>query len=210
MSNGKDRRRNEKLTPCETMQAGSMSDLRQRYVEILSLQGIQNLVDLSEKLKARMQKAYPGRISFWHPRYRSEAEIVYCDEVSKGAIIECSPNRSIENDMFVTEPEDVSLTNHVYHSAKTVRAALLSQESCMPWPPYFNNIKEENILVPNVVYNLLAWIPSDCSDQDEEPKEKVDADEHCRRLVLSIAQDLLYNVSNGRQKTPHPRRPRGS
>lgn len=80
-----------------------MSDLRQRYVEILSLQGIQNPLDRSEKLKVRMQKAYPGRISFWHPRYRSEAEIVYCDEVSKGAIIECGLNRSIENDMFVTE-----------------------------------------------------------------------------------------------------------
>lgn len=100
-----------------------MSDLRQRYVEILSLQGIQNPLDRSEKLKVRMQKAYPGRISFWHPRYRSEAEIVYCDEVSKGAIIECGLNRSIENDMFVTEPEDVSLTNLMY---------IMQQRPCGP------------------------------------------------------------------------------
>ena len=104
--------------------------------------------------------------------------------------------------MFVTEPEDVSLRNHVYHAAKTVRAALLSQEPYMPWPPHANNIKEENIIVPNVVYNLLAWILSEGSAPAEESKEKLDVEEHCRRLVFSVAQGLLYNVSNGRQKTP--------
>ena len=167
-----------------------MSDLRQRYVELLSLQGIQNPLYRSEKLKVRIQKAYTSRISFWHLWYRSEGEIVYCDEVSKGQIIECGLNRSTENEMFVTELEDVSLRNHVYHAARTVHAALLSQEPYMPCPPHANNIKEENIIVPNV-YNLLAWILSEGSVPAEESKEKVDVEEHCRRLVLSVAQDLL-------------------
>ena len=183
----------------ESLEVLRMSDLRQRYVELLSFQGVQNPLYRSEKLKVRMQKAYHGRISFWHPRYRSEAEIVYCDEVSKGQIVECGLNRSFENDTFITEPEDVSLKNHVYHAAKTVRAALLSQERNIPWPPYSTTINEENISVPTVVYNLLAWI---LSEDGEREDEKVNVDENCQRLVLSLAQDLLYNVSKGRMKTP--------
>ena len=72
-------------------------------------------------------------------RYRSDAEIVYCDEVSKGQIVESGLNRSVENDTFITEP-DVSLTNHMYHAAKTVCAALLSRERNMPWSPYSTTI----------------------------------------------------------------------
>ena len=146
-----------------------------------------------------MQKAYLGRISFWYPRYRSEDEIVYSDEVSKGQIIECGLNCSIQNEMFVKEQEDVPLKNHVYHAAKTVGAALFSQEPYMPRPPYSNDINKENIIVPTVVYNLLAWI---LCEGGEAGEEKVNVNEHCKRFVLSLAQDLLYNVSNGRMKTP--------
>ena len=185
----------------ERLEVLHMSDLRQRFVELLSLQGIQNPLYRSEKLKIRMQKAYLDRISFWHPRYRLEAEIVYCDEVSKGQIVECGLTRGSESEMLVTEPGDVPLKNDVYHVAKTVRAALLSQKPNMPWPPYSNNIEEENVVVPTVVYNLLAWILSE-GGEGEEKKQKVNVEGHCHRLVLSLAQDLLYNVSNGRQKTP--------
>ena len=101
--------------------------------------------------------------------------------------------------MFVKEQDDVPLENHVYHAAKTIGAALLSQEPYMPWPPYSNHISEENIIVPTTVYNLLAWILCEGGKAGEE---KVNVDEHCKRSVLSLARDLLYNVSNGRMKTP--------
>ena len=64
-----------------------MLDLRQRFVELLGQQGIQNPLSRSEKLKVRMQKVYSGRISFWHPRNRSKAETVYCDKIPKGQIV---------------------------------------------------------------------------------------------------------------------------
>lgn len=89
----------------------------------------------------------------------------------------------------------------MYHVAKSVRAALLSQEPNMPWPPFSSNIEEEN-MVPTVVYNLLAWILSEGGEGEEQKQEKVSVQGNCQRLVLSLAQDLLYNVSNGRQKTP--------
>lgn len=64
-------------------------------------------------------------------------------------------------------------------------------------------IKEENILVPNIVYNLLAWILSDENKTVEDcNKSKVQVDEHCQVIILSVAQDLLCSVTYGRQKTP--------
>ena len=72
-----------------------------------------------------MQRAYQGRISFWHPRYRSEAEIVYSDEVPKGQIVENSitSTNKFESEIPVTRnPKD---QKYVYHAAKTVQALLV-------------------------------------------------------------------------------------
>ena len=70
-----------------------------------------------------MQRAYQGRISFLHPRYRSEAEILYSDEVPKGQIVEYSiiSTNKLENEIPVRRsPKD---ENYVYQAAKTVRVA---------------------------------------------------------------------------------------
>ena len=56
----------------EHLEVIHMFALQQRYMELLSLQGIQNPLYHSEKLKVRMRKANLGRISLWHPRYQSE------------------------------------------------------------------------------------------------------------------------------------------
>ncbi|CAH3148777.1 unnamed protein product [Pocillopora meandrina] len=73
--------------------------------------------------------------------------------------------------MFITNPEDVPFKYDVYHLAKAVRAAPLSQGPNMPWLPYSNNI-EENIMVPTVVYNSLTCFLSE-GGEGEEKKEKV-------------------------------------
>lgn len=159
-----------------------MSDLWQRYVELLVQQGIQNPLYPSEKLKVRMQKAYLGKISFWRPSKRSEAEMVYCDEIPKGQIIEHSLKGTSEDEIVVpSSPDDAFLNNHVYYAAKSMRAALLNQDPCIQWPPDASVIKQDNIVVPNIVYNLLVWILSD----EDKPvqdcnKNKVHVEEHCR------------------------------
>ena len=97
-----------------------VSDFVKQCIEFLDEQGIQNPFYRAEKLKVRMQRAYQGRISFWHPRYRSEAEIVYSDEVPKGQILEYSitSTNKFESEILVTgNPKDL---NYVYHAAKTV------------------------------------------------------------------------------------------
>ena len=62
----------------------------------------------------------------------------------------------------------------------------LSQGPNTPWLPYSNNIEEENIMVPTVVYNSLTCFLSE-GGEGEEKKEKVNAKGHCQRLVLSLA-----------------------
>ena len=110
----------------EHLEVIHMFALRQRYTELLSLQGIQNPLYHSEKLTVRMRKAYLGRISLWHPRYQSEVSIVYRDEVSRVRLLNCGLTRGSESEMFITNPEDVPFKNDVYHLAKAVRAAPLS------------------------------------------------------------------------------------
>ena len=42
----------------------------------------------SEKLNNRLVKHFGDTIYFWHPRYRSESEVVFSNEVLKGQIVE--------------------------------------------------------------------------------------------------------------------------
>ena len=181
-----------------------MSDLRERYVEKLFVQGIQNPLYRTEKLKARILKAYSDRVKFWHPRYRCETELIYCNDVPKGQIVESAVKVSNEENTNAVEDNN-TYDNCVYYAAKNVRSSLLNYETIQPWPPYSTDLKDEHISLPSCVNNFFAWILTD--DNDSQPQyasdEKVDLkDSSVKRLVQSFGQDLLYAVSKGRQKTP--------
>jgi len=120
------------------------------YVEKLRIQGKPNPHYRSEKFKARILKVYPERVSFWHPKYCSETELVYCNEVSKGEIVESAVNVSNEDNMNVKEGNNTH-DNYVCHAAKNVRNSLLNHKAVMPWLPYATDLKDENILLPNSV-----------------------------------------------------------
>lgn len=92
--------------------------------------------------------------------------------------------------------------NYVYHAAKNVRNSLLNHKADMPWPPYATDLKDENILLPNSVYNLFTWIHNDYhSPYGKDGKFDI-KDPSVKRLVQSFGQDLLYTVSKGRQNVP--------
>lgn len=175
-----------------------MSYLRDRFVNFLSVHGINNPLYRAEKLKSRILKAYPGRVSFWHPRKRSQTELVFCTEVSKGQIIESAVSASGDENMDIPVHNDD--INYLYHAAKTVRASLLSQDVEMPWPPYANDLKEDKVLLPTSVHNLLSWILTDDDFQhginEDERVELVD--QTVKRLVQSFGQDLMYAASKGK------------
>ena len=72
----------------------------------------------------------------------------------------------------------------------------------MPWLPYSNNIEEENIMVPTVVYNSLTCFLSE-GGEGEEKKEKVNAKGHCQQLVLSLAQ-CMYEMECRKHQSMFP------
>ena len=46
---------------------------------------------------------------------------------------------------------------YVYHSAKILRSCLLEINPYLPSPPTGDCICEDNIKIPNLLYNFLAW-----------------------------------------------------
>ncbi|KAL9951848.1 hypothetical protein ACROYT_G044583 [Oculina patagonica] len=182
-----------------------MSSLRDRYVELLSCRGIFRPEYRTEKLKGRLIKSFGEKVGFWHPRHRSETELLYYDEVPKGQVVECGYQRSFEEEIC-RDKEDEEAVHHVYHCAKTIRTALINHDIKMPWPPCATDLDltQDSVVLPHVLYNLLAWILTEDKDtQPIENNEKVTInDPAVHRLILSLGQDLIYNVSKGRQKTP--------
>ena len=70
----------------------------------------------------------------------------------------------------------------------------------MTWPPTEDDLDCGDTVVPDLLYNMFAWICS--SDAEYSNKRVCGVSAEVRRLVLSLAQDLIHCVSRGRIKTP--------
>ena len=69
----------------------------------------------------------------------------------------------------------------------------------MPWPPSAEDLESESAIVPDLLYNLMAWI---LSTQPEYSVEKVsNISPEVNRLALSLSQNLIHSVSRERIKT---------
>ena len=80
--------------------------------------------------------------------------------------------------------EPISLQN-IIKCGKTIRTEIKELKDTLPWPPQPKDLSPESIQIPsslNVFFNTVL---------DGRP----------RRLKLSLAQDMIYNVSAGRIKT---------
>ena len=99
--------------------------------------------------------------------------------------------------------EEVFPATQVYHSAKMVCTALKNVQQTLPWPPHAKDIVEDNIDIPDIVYNLLAWILTDDNNDTEAISEqRATTDTATHQAILSLGQDLIHFVSKGRTKTP--------
>ena len=70
------------------MEIVTMKVLRERYLELLEELGIENKEYRTKKLKTKMAKKFGSLLHFWHPSNRAQPEIVYCDALPKGKLIE--------------------------------------------------------------------------------------------------------------------------
>ena len=101
------------------------------------------------------------------------------------------------NQCDITSEESVIL----YRTAKVIRKIILEHSTEIPFPLCPEGINEENIQIPNLLYNHLAWILSDLPDFVASGLVSQVNPQLCVRK-LSIAQDLLFVASNGGKRTP--------
>ena len=80
------------------------------------------------------------------------------------------------------------------------RVADSSEHNGLPLTP--EDLAESNVDIPDLVYNLLAWVLYGDSGDEAVSDEKLSLSDKNNRHVMSIAQDMLHVVSNGRMKTP--------
>lgn len=84
--------------------------------------------------------------------------------------------------------------------AKMIPKLVGNMKPTMAWPPSSEDLDCENPIVPDLLYNMMAWILSSQSGYSVERVSNLPPNVH--RLVLSLCQDLIHSVSRGRIKTP--------
>ena len=117
--------------------------------------------------------APPGRTSF-----------VYSKALPTSAALERSLNA-------LNDRREKSQEEKIKECARMIRDQINAVEDLMDWPPSESQVTTEKIIIPGLLELLLRHII--LSRGSHTPR--VD------RLVSSIAQDLIYNSTNGRSKT---------
>ena len=85
------------------------------------------------------------------------SEIVFCDDVQKGELIEAGLGSSTEENEFdIDNTDQPDVRQHgslcyIYHSAKIFRSCLLEINPYLPSPPTEDCICEDNIKIPDLL-----------------------------------------------------------
>lgn len=66
----------------------------------------------------------------------------------------------------------------------------------MPWPPSSEDLECEIEIVPDLLYNMKAWILSTKCEYSVERVSGISLEVH--RLALSLSQDLIHSATRGR------------
>lgn len=101
----------------------TMTLLLERYIMLLNNLGIEAKSYRSYKLKRRLQKRFMNQIQFWHPKHRSQSEIIFSDSIPRGELVEKAlPNSILNTDdlsMEATPVKHEAIDNsEIYHCAK--------------------------------------------------------------------------------------------
>lgn len=199
----------------EGLKVVTMSDLLQRYLEMLSCHGVDNAGHRSSKLKSRLKNCFSDRLTFHQPLCQNHSELVFSSDIKNGELVEAllkSSYSRFERDFgghcdatpvgSVSKPSSHSTTEplHVYQTAMLIRGLLGDMKSSMPWPPTPDDVGAHNIEIPDLLYNLLAWIL--CPKLDYCTEKATEVPENIQRIIFSISQDLIHCASHGRIKTP--------
>lgn len=91
---------------------------------------------------------------------------------------------------------DTSREEIVQQAALDLRKAILANTSEMSWPPKPSELTGDAVTIPENVKAFLSTLLTGNIKCEEPFPERIE------RLVKSFAQDLIFGVTGGRQKTP--------
>ena len=188
----------------------NMTELVGKFVSHLNEEGL-NISDYrSSKLKQRLKGAFGKQLDFRKPSDPSQSELVYNASVEKGEIVESLVSQSdmtdggLESGAEEIDEQDPrarkDVAHQVYHASKELRNLLLDVKPVLSWPRKADELQSDAALVPDMLYNMLAWI---LTSHTEFSTERVsNLPNHVHRWILSLGKDLIHCGSRGRTKTP--------
>ncbi|GFS21870.1 hypothetical protein ElyMa_003349200 [Elysia marginata] len=135
------------------------------------------------RLKSKLTNYFQSRIRFWQ-RYAGISYLVYSDEIPTGQAIGAAFENATSEERTVIE------------AATVIRRAVqdgLNESPRLPWPPGDNDLRSDNVNLPELLTKFLNFLYA----KDGKPKS-----EQCQLRVRSTGQDICYNVSKGKWKTP--------
>ena len=92
-----------------------------------------------------------------------------------------------------------NVVHRVYHASKELRNLLLDVKPVLSWPPKADELQSDAALVPDMLYNMLAWTLT--SDTEFSTERVINLPNHVHRWILSLGKDLIHCDSRGRAKT---------
>ncbi|CAC5416584.1 unnamed protein product [Mytilus coruscus] len=188
------------------LQVSNLTDLCSRFKELLVIQGVHVLNYNPTRLKARLVNKFGDNLTFWRSD-RQNSLLVFCSSVPTGQIVQTAIESSTlvqsNNTLNVAVGKEDIVTT-IFYAAKAIRNVIsLDLKSNIPWPPTGESISENNIVIPDLLYNFLALLLTDDSKHASFSPSKLDiSSEVLHRRIMSLAQDLIYSVSKGYTKTP--------
>ena len=155
------------------------------------------------KLKEKILKQYKNNIGFVQPAPR-RPEYVFdatmkVEDVVK-SLLQNPPDETFEDDALdETYNLNDDINTEIYHCGISIHQTLKEMKDTMAWPPTPSDITKDNIVVPDTLFNLAAYIITGCKEPVTEGRVPVNED--TERYVLSIAQDLINVTTRGHIKT---------
>ncbi|CAC5360782.1 unnamed protein product [Mytilus coruscus] len=188
------------------LQVSYLTDLCSRFRELLVIQGVHVLKYNPTRLKARLVNKFGDNLTFWRSG-RQNSLLVFCSSVPTGQIVQTAIESSTlvqSNNTLNAAVGKEDIVTSIFYAAKAIRNVIsLDSKSNIPWPPTGESISENNIVIPDLLYNFLALLLTDDSKHASISPSKLDiSSEVLHRRIMSLAQDLIYSVSKGYTKTP--------
>lgn len=162
-----------------------MTMIKEKYLEYLKTHHPEfyNPNYKTYKLKDRLQKKLGAKIQFWQPNYKSE--LVYSNDIPKGAAVETA---------FESASSDERRLQEAALVLRRVIFDTYSVSQTCPWPPSSEYLLSKTEEMPVLLTSFMSSLLS-------SKIQKADRSERLERIIMSLCQDICYNVTCGRWKT---------